>query len=66
MREERSCDGLTLRRARTGAGLEARDLFLELIDPFLERAHSEFPNMLAGIGPLLRFEVGWDASFCLV
>jgi hypothetical protein len=56
-REERAHDGLTLQRARTGASLAPCDLFLELIDPFLQRAQSEFPHMLAGSRALLRFEV---------
>ena len=54
-REERAHDGLTLQRARTGASLEPCDLFLELIDALLERAQSEFANVLAGSGPLLCF-----------
>jgi hypothetical protein len=33
--------------------LESSDLFLELIDPFLERAQGEFSNMLAGRWALL-------------
>src|SRR6266849_7805983 len=38
----------TLQRARTGAGLEPSDFFLELIDSFLEGAQSQFSSILAG------------------
>jgi hypothetical protein len=55
--EETSHDSLILACTRTGASLELCDLFLELIDPFLERAQSQFPKMVAGGGPFLRFEV---------
>jgi len=38
-------------------GLEARDFFLELIDPFLERPQGEFSNMLARGWTLLGLQV---------
>jgi len=56
LREEKSHDGL-IQRTRTGASLEPCDLFPELIDPFLERAKSEFTNMLAGSEAFLRLKV---------
>jgi hypothetical protein len=38
-------------------GLESSDLFLELIDSFLERARGEFSNMLARRRALLGSQI---------
>jgi hypothetical protein len=52
-----SDNDLTPRCTRRVASREPRNLFLELIDPFPERAKCEFPNMLAGGSILLGFDV---------
>jgi hypothetical protein len=50
-------NGLTLYSARTGPSLEPSDLFLELIDSFLERAQRKFSYVVAGSRSLLRVNV---------
>jgi hypothetical protein len=44
--------------SRTSASLKPSDLFLELVDPLLQRALGQLTNMLAGSRAFIRFEVG--------